>query len=185
MNVEAGWYPDPLGSGSARWWDGTGWTAHTTTTAPPGWYLDPWQPSSFRWWDGTTWTGHATPASLSTAVVAREPAPTFALAGGLWAILGIALSVVVGQTLAARAADHFWRSPAFWVLAFYLPIYAGIATTCVLIARRYGSGSLTADFGWRARGSDLFTIRPCVEPPTSCATGISTSGRSRSSSSRS
>jgi uncharacterized protein DUF2510/uncharacterized protein DUF4328 len=30
-----GWYADPAGSGGQRWWDGTRWTAHATTPAPP------------------------------------------------------------------------------------------------------------------------------------------------------
>jgi hypothetical protein len=34
--VEAGWYPDPRGGDSERWWDGEGWTAATRlATAPP------------------------------------------------------------------------------------------------------------------------------------------------------
>ena len=30
MDVPAGWYPDPASPTSARWWDGTRWTEHTT-----------------------------------------------------------------------------------------------------------------------------------------------------------
>ena len=30
MDVPAGWYPDPASSASARWWDGSAWTDHTT-----------------------------------------------------------------------------------------------------------------------------------------------------------
>ncbi len=31
--VDAGWYPDPQSTGSARWWDGQQWTDHTLPTA--------------------------------------------------------------------------------------------------------------------------------------------------------
>lgn len=30
----AGWYPDPAGGSSQRYWDGQRWTEHTTPTAP-------------------------------------------------------------------------------------------------------------------------------------------------------
>jgi Predicted metal-dependent membrane protease len=123
---------------------------------PPGWYADPWQASSVRWWDGTTWTGHATPPSPAPPVVPREPPPTFPLAGGMWAIAGITLSIVASQTLSPWLAHHVWQSPAFFIAAFYLPIYGGIAATCVLVSRRYGSGNPRADFGWQARGTDVW-----------------------------
>ena len=118
----------------------------------PGWYVDPWQQSPVRWWDGATWTGFVAPAES----VHREPAPTFPFAGGLWGVAGIAASVVVSQVLSAVLADHFRISPAVWIAAFYLPVYGGIAATCVLISRRFGSGNLVADYGWRVRGTDVW-----------------------------
>jgi hypothetical protein len=31
----AGWYPDPGGAATQRWWDGSGWTDHVQALAPP------------------------------------------------------------------------------------------------------------------------------------------------------
>ena len=81
----AGWYPDPYGSASARDFDGTAWTEHTSPaaepapaqvstptptptptapapapapTAPAGWYPDPSGAAAQRYFDGTSWTAH-------------------------------------------------------------------------------------------------------------------------------
>lgn len=35
MSAAPGWYSDPAGSPSLRWWDGQGWTTHLTSPAPP------------------------------------------------------------------------------------------------------------------------------------------------------
>jgi uncharacterized protein DUF2510 len=52
--VVAGWYPDPAGSASSRWWDGTRWTESTmapnsTSNQQPGWT----QPSQQAGWPPT------------------------------------------------------------------------------------------------------------------------------------
>jgi hypothetical protein len=34
QQTPAGWYPDPAGTGSLRWWDGLAWTAHLQPGTP-------------------------------------------------------------------------------------------------------------------------------------------------------
>ena len=39
----------------ARWQ--THSTPSPSSACPPGWYLDPWGQGTSRWWDGSHWTG--------------------------------------------------------------------------------------------------------------------------------
>lgn len=42
QQAPAGWYPDPAGGPSQRWWDGAGWTGHVGPVARPyGEHLEP------------------------------------------------------------------------------------------------------------------------------------------------
>jgi membrane protease YdiL (CAAX protease family) len=154
MGAPCGWYPDPWRASPARWWDGLRWTALVgqSVGAPPAWYADPSRQSPFRWWDGATWTDQTAPPEAPPA----EPDPTFSFTGGLWGLAGVAFFVVFAQVVAAVLADHLRVSPAVAIAAFYLPAYGGIAATCVLVSRRFGSGSLVADYGWRVRGTDVW-----------------------------
>src|SRR5579862_5765546 len=65
----AGWYPDPQNAARLRYWDGEGWTGHTSSAmltargappapppaTPPGWYRDAFTPTRARYWDGRAW----------------------------------------------------------------------------------------------------------------------------------
>lgn len=39
--MPAGWYPDPAGSGSQRWWGGVQWTEHLKAPEPPVYQAPP------------------------------------------------------------------------------------------------------------------------------------------------
>lgn len=76
----AGWYPDPQDASKLRYWDGEGWTAHTSvgTVSPrglppplppsvqPGWYRDAFIPTRARYWDGKAWHLHTYPIGAPT-----------------------------------------------------------------------------------------------------------------------
>jgi membrane protease YdiL (CAAX protease family) len=134
-----------------RWWDGNAWTFHASqVTAPAGWYPSPDGTGPRRWWDGHRWDADALEASAS------EPQPTFAAAAAVPAVVGVALSVIIGRILESVTFDHLGHSPTVAIAAFYCSIYGGLALTCILTSRQFGTGSLVRDFGWRFRIGDLW-----------------------------
>jgi hypothetical protein len=73
--LRSGWYADPRGPGTLRYWDGERWTERRVPSPlalppppdpPAGWYADPWDPDRLRYWDGDAWTDHRRPAPTST-----------------------------------------------------------------------------------------------------------------------
>lgn len=57
-------------------------------------------------------------------------------------------SVAIGSTL-------FPGSSAAETLSAEIGLWFGLGATCVLASRRYGSGSLVGDYGWRLKPADL------------------------------
>lgn len=78
-HAPAGWYPNPDGSATVRWFDGITYTDHlkpatgapfdisppsmhqpgipaaAAMSAPAGWYPNPAVPGQVTWWDGVAW----------------------------------------------------------------------------------------------------------------------------------
>jgi hypothetical protein len=71
-DVPAGWYPDPAGGASQRYWDGAAWTAHTAPAVGPP--QPPWQGSTST----TSATQELRPPADSTSNTGpfSQPGPT-------------------------------------------------------------------------------------------------------------
>lgn len=102
------------------------------------------------------WTAAAAPSPPVAPPRVKEPQPTFPAAAVIPTLVGIAVSVVLGRVLSELVFDHVWESPSAYIAGFYLPLFGGVALTCVLVGRRFGTGRLSQDFGWSFRWGDLW-----------------------------
>ena len=125
MDVPAGWYPDPASPTSARWWDGTRWTEHTT----PVDQLVPGQPTVIVPVALTLPVAApvAVPTSPPELVAAASPVPGFAPTSDT-------AVYPLESPYAAPVTDQPQRQPVGWgvvalvgVLALVLVVAAGLA----------------------------------------------------------
>jgi hypothetical protein len=122
----------------------------------PGWYGDPLGRHSHRWWDGAAWTGSVVAnGEVAFDPVPAEPLSP-GLPGITVALVGygggVGLSVLVGWWLSrlepgvSRATEIGVSSLALWV---------GLLGAVTYVSGRRGTGSIVHDFGFRIRWADL------------------------------
>ena len=123
---------------------------------PPGWYPDPYRLASRRWWDGVRWT------QLAALIPPPPPPPPPPLTKlrrpAFWVALAAIFGIVAGGRVASDAIAHLLTTlRSFEVLnwTFYVVVYGSLALLVVWSSRRFGTGSLRADLGFRFQWSDL------------------------------
>ena len=120
-------------------------------TWPAAWYPDPWYPGALRWWDGRSWTGHA---AYPEEAEAQEPFRTLPQIAAWWG-LAVTAAALIGARAVLEVLGRFdWPIVLYAVLAALLG-YGPMALYCWYACRRWGTGSLRRDVGFRARWSDL------------------------------
>jgi membrane protease YdiL (CAAX protease family) len=118
------------------------------TGVPPGWYPDPWGQATWRWWSGAAWTAYTDLSAgvAGTGVVAPDPRTRPLRAGGiaiLGFVIGLALSTFI--TVVLVLAGYGIEDPAF-LLGSTIGLWIGLFGSCVVAVRVKGTGSL-ADLG--------------------------------------
>jgi membrane protease YdiL (CAAX protease family) len=121
---------------------------------PPGWYPDPWYPSAVRWWDGTSWTSHAVYPGAEPVAESREPFRTLPIAAAWWGLVVTGAALVGARVVLEALGKLDWPILVYAVLAAVLG-YGPMAVYCVWASRRWGTGDLERDVGFRFRWVDL------------------------------
>jgi membrane protease YdiL (CAAX protease family) len=117
----------------------------TTAGVPPGWYRDPWGQATWRWWSGVEWTPHtdgAPPIGGSPSGPAVQPGEPLR-AGGI-AILGflVGLAISTAITVVLLLLGYSVEDPAL-LLGSTLGLWIGLFGSCVIAVRTKGTGSLS------------------------------------------
>ncbi len=109
-----------------------------------------------RWWDGVRWTGYQAPMP-PPAPSAREEAPIrpMPLAAAMAALGVTAAALVVNRILLANLSSLSLPIVVYLLISTVVG-YGPMFLCCRWAVRRWGTGSLTDDLGFRFRWSDAW-----------------------------
>lgn len=158
-SVPPGWYPDPTGTPTLRWWDGRQWTAHVQDPRVP---VPPAQYGAAQY-NPATYGATAAYQRATPAVPAIPKDPTLRVyTPFIWAILVLGgasvlslalfdLTAYIGsmrfQALGGGSATPF--TPAYLTFAAVgIIVYAATAVFAFLDWRALRAGGMRAPFHW-------------------------------------
>lgn len=131
----------------------------------PGWYVDPFGRSPYRYWDGGTWTEHVYASQYGIDALSIDHLRADQVPDGAWRAtigsLGLTLGgLAVAFGLSFLAILPFLLTghpggPIVGLLCSEVGLWTGLAATCVVTSRRYGTGNVRRDFRVRFRWIDL------------------------------
>jgi membrane protease YdiL (CAAX protease family) len=106
--------------------------------APAGWYVDPLGQESWRWWDGRRWLANGAAAAVRTRPwVPATTDHDHAVRGGVLALVGWIAAIALGYGSATLAIELGADESSLLVLCIgQAGLWAGMFGTCVIVARR-------------------------------------------------
>ena len=109
--------------------------------APPGWYVDPLGEESWRWWDGHCWLASAAAAAVRTRPWAPVPSDhDHGIRGGALAFFGWIVAIGLGLGLSYAAVALGADKNSLLVLCIgQAGLWSGMFGTCCIVARRNGT----------------------------------------------
>lgn len=161
--VPAGWYPDPAGSPSQRWWNGSSWSESVQERPAPSPYGSPQpygaspygaQPYSAQPYSAQPYSAQPYGSGPQQYAALRAPEGTnpttpHVWAIALWPLLGLVAGVIVGVlTYAAPTYDAAIGLGVGLPLVLNFFLWLGFATVAYLDSRELKNRGVPAPFGW-------------------------------------
>jgi membrane protease YdiL (CAAX protease family) len=127
-------------------------------SSPQGWYKDPSGQMSFRWWDGQEWSPYARDGEVQWDPIETQLPKVHSPGMPSMGVALICFAAAVGLSftvLAILRANHPPGGGSVELVLTEVALWVPMLSACWFVSRRRGDRSFAADFGLRWRPSDI------------------------------